>query len=108
MVLIQTLFCTMYNAHQIHSKTKWDNGLSLLFSGSRSLNELRVLLLESHRPSRDLEKDLTRDIRKAEWRVKEQKLQDDIKSLREKLLLLVMAISIHVLLCCCINRLKCI
>lgn len=55
----------------------------------RSLNELRVLLLESHRHSRDMEKDLSRDVRKAEWKVKEQKLQDDIKSLREKLLLLV-------------------
>lgn len=56
---------------------------------SRSLNELRVLLLESHRHSRDMEKDLNRDMSKAEWRVKEQKLQDDIKTLREKLLLLV-------------------
>lgn len=48
-----------------------------------------MLLLESHRHSRDMEKDLSRDVRKAEWKVKEQKLQDDIKSLREKLLLLV-------------------
>lgn len=48
-----------------------------------------MLLLESHRHSRDMEKDLNRDVRKAEWKVKEQKLQDDIKSLREKLLLLV-------------------
>lgn len=55
----------------------------------RSLNELRVLLLESHRHSRDMEKDLNREVHKAEWKVKEQKLQDDIKSLREKLLLLV-------------------
>lgn len=56
---------------------------------SRSLNELRVLLLESHRHSRDMEKDLNREVRKAEWKVKEQKLQDDIKTLRDKLLLLV-------------------
>ncbi len=56
---------------------------------SRSLNELRVLLLESHRHSRDMEKDLNREVHKAEWKVKEQKLQDDIKTLREKLLLLV-------------------
>lgn len=56
---------------------------------SRSLNELRVLLLESHRHSRDVEKDLNREVHKAEWKVKEQKLQDDIKSLRDKLLLLV-------------------
>lgn len=65
---------------------------AVMFSFStllRSLNELRVLLLESHRHSRDMEKDLNRDVRKAEWKVKEQKLQDDIKSLREKLLLLV-------------------
>lgn len=55
----------------------------------RSLNELRVLLLESHRHSRDMEKDLSREVHKAEWKVKEQKLQDDIKTLREKLLLLV-------------------
>lgn len=60
-----------------------------LLNVPRSLNELRVLLLESHRHSRDMEKDLNRDVHKAEWKVKEQKLQDDIKSLREKLLLLV-------------------
>ncbi|KAF7649979.1 hypothetical protein LDENG_00133410 [Lucifuga dentata] len=59
-----------------------------LLKKERSLNELRVLLLESHRHSRDLEKDLNREVHKAEWKVKEQKLQDDIKTLREKLLLL--------------------
>uniref|UniRef100_A0A3Q3J9E3 CAP-Gly domain-containing protein n=1 Tax=Monopterus albus TaxID=43700 RepID=A0A3Q3J9E3_MONAL len=59
-----------------------------LLKKERSLNELRVLLLESHRHSRDMEKDLNREMRKAEWKVKEQKLQDDIKTLREKLLLL--------------------
>ncbi|XP_063752210.1 CAP-Gly domain-containing linker protein 2 isoform X2 [Eleginops maclovinus] len=59
-----------------------------LLKKERSLNELRVLLLESHRHSRDMEKDLTREVHKAEWKVKEQKLQEDIKSLREKLLLL--------------------
>lgn len=36
-----------------------------------------------------MEKDLNREVHKAEWKVKEQKLQDDIKTLREKLLLLV-------------------
>ncbi|XP_047186450.1 CAP-Gly domain-containing linker protein 2 isoform X2 [Scophthalmus maximus] len=59
-----------------------------LLQKERSLNELRVLLLESHRHSRDMEKDLNREVHKAEWKVKEQKLQDDIKTLREKLLLL--------------------
>lgn len=59
------------------------------FFHCRSLNELRVLLLESHRHSRDMEKDLSREVHKAEWKVKEQKLQEDIKTLREKLLLLV-------------------
>ncbi|XP_035035288.2 CAP-Gly domain-containing linker protein 2 isoform X5 [Hippoglossus stenolepis] len=59
-----------------------------LLKKERSLNELRVLLLESHRHSRDMEKDLNRDLHKAEWKVKEQKLQDDIGTLREKLLLL--------------------
>uniref|UniRef100_A0A8C6UE76 CAP-GLY domain containing linker protein 2 n=1 Tax=Neogobius melanostomus TaxID=47308 RepID=A0A8C6UE76_9GOBI len=54
-----------------------------LLKKERSLNELRVLLLESHRPSRE-----ERDVCKAEWKVQEQNLQDDIKSLREKLLLL--------------------
>lgn len=63
--------------------------LSFFKMNSRSLNELRVLLLESHRHSRDMEKDLNREVRKAEWKVKEQKLQDDIKTLRDKLLLLV-------------------
>lgn len=55
----------------------------------RSLNELRVLLLDSPRHSPSLDRDLNREAHKAEWKVKEQKLQDDIKSLREKLLLLV-------------------
>uniref|UniRef100_A0A8C6PQW6 CAP-Gly domain containing linker protein 2 n=1 Tax=Nothobranchius furzeri TaxID=105023 RepID=A0A8C6PQW6_NOTFU len=59
-----------------------------LLKKERSLNELRVLLLESHRHSRDTEKDLSREVHKAEWKVKEQKLQDDIKTLREKVLLL--------------------
>ncbi|KAM8899083.1 CAP-Gly domain-containing linker protein 2 isoform 2-T2 [Spinachia spinachia] len=59
-----------------------------LLKKERSLNELRVLLLESHRHSRDVEKDLNREVHKAEWKVKEQKLQDDIRSLRDKLLLL--------------------
>uniref|UniRef100_A0A7N9B209 CAP-GLY domain containing linker protein 2 n=1 Tax=Mastacembelus armatus TaxID=205130 RepID=A0A7N9B209_9TELE len=59
-----------------------------LLKKERSLNELRVLLLDSHRHSRDMEKDLNREVRKAEWKVKEQKLQDDIKTLRDKLLLL--------------------
>lgn len=45
--------------------------------------------MESKRHSRDLEKDLTRDVHKAEWKLKEQKLEDDIKTLREQLLLLV-------------------
>ncbi|XP_035761205.1 CAP-Gly domain-containing linker protein 2-like [Neolamprologus brichardi] len=35
-----------------------------------------------------MDKDLSREVHKAEWKVKEQKLQDDIKTLREKLLLL--------------------
>ncbi|XP_051903971.1 CAP-Gly domain-containing linker protein 2-like [Hippocampus zosterae] len=53
-----------------------------------SLNELRVLLLESRRHSREMDKDLNREMRKAEWKVKEQKLQEDIKTLRDKLLML--------------------
>ncbi|XP_057676575.1 CAP-Gly domain-containing linker protein 2 [Corythoichthys intestinalis] len=53
-----------------------------------SLNELRVFLLESRRHSREMDKDLNREVRKAEWKVKEQKLQDDIKMLRDKLLML--------------------
>uniref|UniRef100_A0A3B3E3G8 CAP-GLY domain containing linker protein 2 n=1 Tax=Oryzias melastigma TaxID=30732 RepID=A0A3B3E3G8_ORYME len=59
-----------------------------LLKKEKSLNELRVLLLESHRHSRDMEKDLNREVHKAEWKIKEQKLQDDIKTLREKLLVL--------------------
>lgn len=46
-------------------------------------------MMESKRHSRDLEKDLSRDVHRAEWKVKEQKLEDDIKTLREQLLLLV-------------------
>ncbi|XP_053341248.1 CAP-Gly domain-containing linker protein 2 isoform X1 [Clarias gariepinus] len=59
-----------------------------LLKKERSLNELRVLLLDSPRHSAGMDRDLSRELHKAEWRVKEQKLQDDIKTLREKLLLL--------------------
>lgn len=45
--------------------------------------------MESQRHSRDLEKDLARDVHKAEWTLKEQKLEDDIRTLRQQLLLLV-------------------
>lgn len=51
----------------------------------RSLNELRVLLLEANRHSPGPERDLSREVHKAEWRLKEQKLKDDIRGLREKL-----------------------
>ncbi|KAJ8394733.1 hypothetical protein AAFF_G00043330 [Aldrovandia affinis] len=59
-----------------------------LLKKEKSLNELRVLLLDSPRHSPSLDRDLSREVHKAEWRMKEQKLQDDIKTLREKLLLL--------------------
>uniref|UniRef100_A0A3B1K675 CAP-Gly domain containing linker protein 2 n=1 Tax=Astyanax mexicanus TaxID=7994 RepID=A0A3B1K675_ASTMX len=59
-----------------------------LLKKERSLNELRVLLLESPRHSPGVDRDLSREVHKAEWKMKEQKLQDDIKTLREKLLLL--------------------
>lgn len=52
---------------------------------ARSLNELRVLLLEANRHSPGPERDLSREVHKAEWRIKEQKLKDDIRGLREKL-----------------------
>lgn len=58
-------------------------------AASRSLNELRVLLLEANRHSPGPERDLSREVHKAEWRLKEQKLKDDIKGLREKLVVLV-------------------
>ncbi|XP_028662959.1 CAP-Gly domain-containing linker protein 2 isoform X1 [Erpetoichthys calabaricus] len=56
-----------------------------LLRKEKSLNELRVLLLESPRHSPGLDRDLSREVHKADWRLKEQKLQDDIKRLREKL-----------------------
>ncbi|KAJ1067963.1 hypothetical protein K5549_021122, partial [Capra hircus] len=56
-----------------------------LLRKERSLNELRVLLLEANRHSPGPERDLSREVHKAEWRIKEQKLKDDIRSLREKL-----------------------
>lgn len=59
-----------------------------LLKKERSLNELRVLLLESPRHSPGVDRDLSREVHKADWKMKEQKLQDDIKTLREKLLLL--------------------
>ncbi|KAL4660577.1 CAP-Gly domain-containing linker protein 2 isoform X1 [Arapaima gigas] len=55
-----------------------------LLKKERSLNELRVLLLDSPRHSPGLDRDLS----SMEWRMKEQMLQDDIKTLREKLVLL--------------------
>lgn len=58
-------------------------------TSSRSLNELRALLLEANRHSPGPERDLSREVHKAEWRLKEQKLKDDIKGLREKLVVLV-------------------
>ncbi|XP_033906779.1 CAP-Gly domain-containing linker protein 2 isoform X4 [Acipenser ruthenus] len=59
-----------------------------LLRKERSLNELRVLLLESPRHSPGLNRDLGREVHRADWRLKEQKLQEDIKVLREKLILL--------------------
>ncbi|VCX39969.1 unnamed protein product [Gulo gulo] len=56
-----------------------------LLRKERSLNELRVLLLEASRHSPGPERDLSREVHKAEWRIKEQKLKDDIRGLREKL-----------------------
>lgn len=64
----------------------WAWHLSVLTPpSSRSLNELRVLLLEANRHSPGPERDLGREVHKAEWRIKEQKLKDDIRGLREKL-----------------------
>ncbi|XP_051891216.1 CAP-Gly domain-containing linker protein 2 isoform X2 [Pristis pectinata] len=59
-----------------------------LLKKERNLNELRSLLLETNRHSSAGEKDLSREVHKAEWRLKEQKLQEDIKVLREKLYVL--------------------
>ncbi|MGH0136017.1 UNVERIFIED_CONTAM: hypothetical protein FKN15_060940 [Acipenser sinensis] len=59
-----------------------------LLRKERSLNELRVLLLESPLHSPGLNRDLGREVHRADWRLKEQKLQEDIKVLREKLILL--------------------
>ncbi|XP_078278603.1 CAP-Gly domain-containing linker protein 2 isoform X2 [Rhinoraja longicauda] len=59
-----------------------------LLKKERNLNDLRSLLLETNRHSCAGEKDLSREVHKAEWRMKEQKLQEDIKILREKLYVL--------------------
>ncbi|XP_060124322.1 CAP-Gly domain-containing linker protein 2 isoform X1 [Zootoca vivipara] len=59
-----------------------------LLKKERSLNELRALLMEASRHSPGPERDLSREVHKAEWRMKEQKLKDDIKGLREKLIIL--------------------
>ncbi|XP_073430897.1 CAP-Gly domain-containing linker protein 2-like [Dendrobates tinctorius] len=59
-----------------------------LLKKERSLNELRALLLEANRHSPGPEKDLSREVHKADWRSKEQKLKEEIKALREKLLVL--------------------
>lgn len=73
----------------------WALGMSspLPAAVSRSLNELRALLLEANRHSPGPERDLSREVHKAEWRLKEQKLKDDIKGLREKLVVLVRALK---------------
>ncbi|XP_067328262.1 CAP-Gly domain-containing linker protein 2 isoform X1 [Anolis sagrei] len=59
-----------------------------LLKKERSLNELRALLMEANRHSPGPERDLSREVHKAEWRLKEQKLKDDIQDLREKLIVL--------------------
>ncbi|XP_063002778.1 CAP-Gly domain-containing linker protein 2 isoform X2 [Elgaria multicarinata webbii] len=59
-----------------------------LLKKERSLNELRALLMEANRHSPGPERDLSREVHKAEWRMKEQKLKDDIQELREKLVVL--------------------
>lgn len=95
--------------------------VSCLYCYVRSLNELRVLLLESPRHSPSLDRDLSREVHKAEWRVKETKLQDDIKTLRDKLLLLVRLgllgevnhcratdnLCLSCLILLCVNQLSC-
>lgn len=60
-----------------------------------------MLLLESPRHSPGVDWDLSREVHRAEWRMKEQKLQDDIKTLREKLLLLVRNMRTHVAIKSC-------
>ncbi|CAJ0920006.1 unnamed protein product [Ranitomeya imitator] len=59
-----------------------------LLKKERSLNELRALLLEANRHSPGPEKDLSREVHKADWRSKEQKLKEEIKAIREKLMVL--------------------
>ncbi|XP_069470843.1 CAP-Gly domain-containing linker protein 2 isoform X3 [Ambystoma mexicanum] len=59
-----------------------------LIRKERSLNELRLLLLEANRHSPGPERDLSREVHKAEWRTMEQKLKEDIKVLRDKLMVL--------------------
>ncbi|XP_040192637.1 CAP-Gly domain-containing linker protein 2 isoform X2 [Rana temporaria] len=56
-----------------------------LLKKERSLNELRALLLEATRHSPGPEKDLSREVHKADWRSKEQKLKEEINVLRDKL-----------------------
>uniref|UniRef100_A0A4W3IHC7 CAP-Gly domain containing linker protein 2 n=1 Tax=Callorhinchus milii TaxID=7868 RepID=A0A4W3IHC7_CALMI len=60
-----------------------------LLKKESNLNELRSLLLETSRQPGAGERELSREVHKAEWRLKEQKLQEDIKVLREKLQVLV-------------------
>ncbi|XP_017376964.2 CAP-Gly domain-containing linker protein 2-like [Cebus imitator] len=57
-----------------------------LLRKERSLNELRVLLLEASLHSPGPERDLSSEVHKAEWRIQEQNLKDDIQGLREKLM----------------------
>uniref|UniRef100_A0A8C5QCR9 CAP-Gly domain containing linker protein 2 n=1 Tax=Leptobrachium leishanense TaxID=445787 RepID=A0A8C5QCR9_9ANUR len=59
-----------------------------LLKKERSLNELRALLLEANRHSPGPEKDLSREVHKADWRSKEQKLKEEITALREKIMVL--------------------
>ncbi|XP_053563464.1 CAP-Gly domain-containing linker protein 2 isoform X1 [Bombina bombina] len=56
-----------------------------LLRKERSLNELRALLMEASRHSPGPEKDLSRELHKADWRAKEQNLKEEIKVLRDKL-----------------------
>ncbi|XP_044141155.1 CAP-Gly domain-containing linker protein 2 isoform X2 [Bufo gargarizans] len=56
-----------------------------LLKKERSLNELRALLLEANRHSPGPERDLIREVHKADWRSKEHKLKEEISALRDKL-----------------------
>uniref|UniRef100_I3NB76 CAP-Gly domain containing linker protein 2 n=1 Tax=Ictidomys tridecemlineatus TaxID=43179 RepID=I3NB76_ICTTR len=66
------------------SRKTHDASGQLVLISQELLRKERILLPQPSKPL-GLQRDLSREVHKAEWRIKEQKLKEDIRGLREKL-----------------------